>query len=172
MKVIMVTKRSKYPSKILHVFNIWHVSTFQVHVPTQCQMLLDVQLLGFENKNNLETRNYGGIEYCCCEGGNSKCSEEKTAPNLQECPPTCDVFFNMKISDCQYPSGCSITTINEPIIDSPSVSDIGYSFSFIVKKKHFQVSHCSICTPIYIYILLSFSEKFHTKGAWQVSDKT
>ena len=106
-------------------------------------MLLDVQLLGFENENNLETRKTGngGIEYCCCEGG--PCSQDKTDIELQNnCPPICDVFFNVNISECQYPSGCSITTINEPIIDSPSVSDLGYSFSYILNSTPFQVSHC------------------------------
>ena len=113
-------------------------------------MLLDVQLLGFEHETNLRTSKTddGGIKYCCCEG--SPCRNESSAPKLQKCPPICDVFFNVKLSVCQYPSACSITTINEPIINSSSVSSIGYNFSFILSNIPPQVSHCSV---MYVYLV-------------------
>ena len=59
-------------------------------------MLLDVQLLGFQRENNLETRktDNGRIRYCCCEGG--PCGSVTTASQLQNCPPTCDVFFDQR----------------------------------------------------------------------------
>ena len=47
-------------------------------------------------------------------------------------PESCDIFFNVKLSDCQYPSGCSISTMNGPITDGRSVSSSAYRFSFML----------------------------------------
>ena len=78
-------------------------------------------------------------EYCCCDG-HSLCSQNKLAYILDQCTP-CDIFFNVKLSESKYPSECFISTINQPMIDSPLVSSIGYNFSFIVNSIPSQVSH-------------------------------
>ena len=111
--------------------------TLQVN---QCQILLNVQLLEFQNVNNMEIRNgkLGGITYCCCDG--STCSSIKNYIIMSSCPPECDVFFNVMLSECQFPSGCLITTFNEAIFDSPSVFYIGYNFTFILNSIPQQVS--------------------------------
>ena len=105
-------------------------------------MLLDVQLLGFQNENNLETRDAynGGTQYCCCD--NFVCSQNKDDDNIGGCSESCDIFFNVKLSECQYPIGCSITTMNAPITDSPSASSSAYHFSFILNSIPPQVSPC------------------------------
>ena len=112
--------------------------TLQVN---RCQIVLNIQLLEFQNINNLETRNTeeGGIMYCCCEG--SICSTNKNGNKLSSCPPECDVFFNVMLSECQFTSGCLITTLNEAIIDSPSVFYFSYNFTFILNSIPQQVRH-------------------------------
>ena len=133
------------------IFFYAYMPKFQVATLTQCQVLLDVQLLGFEHENNLETgmTDDGGIKYCCCEGG--PCGGTTTAAPLRNCPPTCDVFFNVTVSECQYSSACSITTMNEPIINSPSVSSHGYSLRFILDNISPQVSHCSTYVHVCVH---------------------
>ena len=109
---------------------------------SQCQVLLDVQLLGFQNANNLETRysNTGDVQYCCCD--NTNCSLDKSASNIESCPSlSCDIFFNMKLSGCQYPSVCSMSTFDQPITDSPSVLSSAHRFCFILNNIPPQVSH-------------------------------
>ena len=113
-----------------------HCQLFQGN---ECQLLLEVQLLGFQNEYNLETRyNYGDdIAYCCCDG---LCSGNKSSIQMSQCPPKCDIFFNVKLSACRYPCGCFVSTFDEAITNSPSVSSAGYNFSFIVNSIPSEVS--------------------------------
>ena len=109
-------------------------------------MLLDVQLLGFQNENNLVIRatNNGSMVYCCCHSG-SLCSKDKNHNQISSCPESCDVFFNANLSECQSPTGCFISTMNAPIEDSPTSSS-AYRFSFIINNISPQVSpYESIC---------------------------
>ena len=107
--------------------------TLQVN---QCQVLLNVQLLEFQNVDNLETGNSEEDEiiYCCCESSN--CSPNKTNIMMSSCSPQCDVFFNVMLSECLYPSGCFITTVNEAIINSPSVFYVGYNSHSFSTASH------------------------------------
>ena len=116
------------------------VPTLQVN---HCQILLNVQLLEVQNERNLETRIYeGDIIYCCCQGtiSNIICSANKNADKLSSCPPNCDVFFNVMLSECQFPSGCLVTSFNEVIIDIPSIFYFGYNVTFILNNVPQQVS--------------------------------
>ena len=70
---------------------------YQLSQVAQCQLLMEVQLLGFENKKNLETRNTnnGGVIYCCCDS--FTCASDESLLSMQSCPPSCDTFFNVKL---------------------------------------------------------------------------
>ena len=157
----------------MKIANVVNYSNYY-HQPcqvSQCQMLLDVQLLGFQNGNNLETRYniYGDIEYCCCDG--STCKPKKTANTciLSSCPESCDAFFNVQLSECdQYPSGCfTITTINEPITDCPSNFSSGYHFSFVQSNFSPQVSYCMFIYSCGKFWTLYVVHDLLTKHMWQ-----
>ena len=118
----------------------YYYHPYQVY---QCQVLVDVHLLRLQNKKNLVTKydDDENIKYCCCD--KDKCSQMKTGGKIKQCEPLCDMFFNVKLSECQHPSGCfTITTFNELITDSPSNSSSVYHFSFIQSSFSSQVSHC------------------------------
>ena len=93
----------------------------------QCEWILDVQLFNYHNPNNAERRPVGLVTLdCCCD--TARC--EALSIDLDQCPATCGVFFNVQLSDCQLPSDCFISTVNGSITDSPPMSPYGYIFSF------------------------------------------
>ena len=112
---------------------------FQV---TQCQMVLDVHLLQFQNPKNRETRYnaMGDLIYCCCD--TDTCRTNINANKFNSCEQECDTFFILKLSECKYPTGCLISTVNESITDSPPESSCGYGFTFTLNDISPQVSHC------------------------------
>ena len=73
---------------------------------------------------------------CCCDIA-------LCVPNgqiLDVCPPECDIFFNVKLSECHQPSNCLISTMDGSIEDSASESTYGYIFSFILETIPADVS--------------------------------
>ena len=127
-------------SNFIKNIRIKHASFFQV---TQCQMVVDVHLLQFQNPKNRETRynnNNGALMYCCCD--TDTCKTNINAKKLNSCAEQCDTFFILKLSECKYPAGCLISTVNESITDSPPESSCGYGFTFTLNDISPQVSHC------------------------------
>ena len=151
---IVVKKTIKITHTRVHAWNC-HECMIQV---VQCEWILDVQLFNYHNHKNAETRLFDNItSECCCD--TAVCAGSGLA--LDQCPETCDIFFNVQLSKCMRPIGCFITTINESITDSLPKSPYGYIFSFTldiipenVRKIIHKKLHCLNC-PTTTYSVLT-----------------
>ena len=101
---------------------------------TQCQVVVDVHLLQFQNPKNRETKYNNNSELVSC-------SSKTNANKFDSCVEECDTFLILKLSECKY-HGCLISTVNESITDSPPESSCGYGFTVTLNDTSPQVSHC------------------------------
>ena len=98
-------------------------------------MLLEVELVGMSNPRSAETRDDEdeGIIECCCNTFELTCASSAGLPILG-CPQSCDVFFNVELSDCEQPSDCRISTSDGILYLNGGALSYGYIFSFVLHE--------------------------------------
>ena len=111
---------------------------------SRCQLLLEVELVGLSNPRSAEAREDvdEGIIECCC---NSNICASSANQTVEGCPQSCDIFFNVKLSDCAQPTNCLISTADGVIYFNDGALSYGYIFSFILNEIPQDVSQLPKC---------------------------
>ena len=113
-----------------------------------CQLLLEVELVGLSNPRSAETREdeVEGIIECCCNTNvmPMTCASSAGQP-VEGCSQSCDIFFNVELSDCAQPANCLISTADGTIYGNGGVLSYGYIFSFVLNEIPQDVSQLPKC---------------------------
>ena len=131
----------------MHIITNVHVYIIQV---ASSQWTLFIQLVEYHNPLNLETDQESNdmLTFCCCDDSSSTFPLPFLASNGL-CAEECDVFFKVSLTDCDDSDVCTISTVEEVVVDSPATSNYGYVFTFNLETIPEKVAKTRFCNSYF-----------------------